>query len=209
MIPAVMAKLSDLLRDLDRALAADDQDTAASVRRTIAEGHPGTPEAAEAHFKLGLFQLFKRQDLDAAATHLREAAKAKHAVWSPQARISLGLILHRQGKFQQAVFELRRVSGMTPPSLITAQAAGLVVLSLRSDGKAQEAERARGQQLDMLDKLTRSLAGEEQAMARFMLGMEHKHDGRRDKAKPLLQAALTGGLPAAEAAVAKRALADL
>ena len=49
----------------------------------------------------------------------------------------------------------------------------------------------------------------DEAMARFMLGMEHKHDGRRDKAKPLLQAALTGGLPAAEAVVATRALADL
>lgn len=204
-----MATLPELLRDLDRALGAGDLDTAASVRRTIAEGHPTAPEAAEARFKLGLHLLFKGRDLEAAAGELREAAKAKHPVWSPQARISLGLILLRQGKFQQAVFELRRVSGQTPPTLVSAQAAGLVVVALRSDKKATEADRARGQQLDLLDKLTRSLTGEEKAMAQFMLGMEHKHDGRRDKARPLLQAALTTGLPGREAEVAKRALAEV
>lgn len=205
-----MARLEELKRDLTRALDAGDTTAAAAVRRTIAEGHPASPDAAEAAFKLGLYLLFKERDLDAAATSLRAAAKAKHPVWSPQARISLGQILMRQGKHQQAVFELRRVASSTTPTLVSAQAAGLVVIALRESGKGPEAERARTQYLDMLDRLTKRAEGAEQALAQHMLGMEHKHDGRRDLAKPLLQAALQSGkLPEAEAAQVKRALKEL
>ena len=89
---AGMAALEQLQRDLDRALEAEDHAAAAAVRRTIVDSYADRPEAAEAAFKLGLFSLFKEKNLDAAEAALRTAAKAKHPVWSPQARISLGVV---------------------------------------------------------------------------------------------------------------------
>ncbi len=205
-----MAQLKDLMRDLGRALQADDHSTAASVRETISAGHPGTPQAAEAGFKLGLYRLFKERNLDQAALSFRAAAKAKHPVWSPQARMALGQILGRQGKVQQAVFELRRVAGMTPPTVITAQAAGLVVLVLREAGNGAEADRARGPQLDILGRLCKNSQGQDLALAQHMLALEHKYDGRRDLAKPLLQQALTSGdLPPAQVAQVEQVLKEL
>lgn len=206
-----MAALKELLSDLARALDANDLAAAAAVRRTIVDNHPDAAEAAEAGFKLGLHLLFKEKDLDAASVALRAAAKAKHPVWSPQARISLGQILMRQGKHQQAVFELRRVAGSTKPTLVSAQAAGLVVIALREAKKGPEAERARAQYLDTLERLTKAdLPGVERALAQHMLALEHKHDGQRRLAKPLLEAALaSGALPQAERAQAEQALKEL
>lgn len=196
--------------DLNRALEADEQSNAASVRETISDGHPGTPEAAEASFKLGLYRLFKERNLDTASVALRVAAKAKHPVWSPQARMALGQILARQGKVQQAVFELRRVAGMSPPTLITAQAAGLTVLVLREADKGTEADRARTQQLDILGRLCKSSQGLDLALAQHMLALEHKYDGHRDLAKPLLQMALSSGnLPEAQGAQVEQILKEL
>lgn len=205
-----MAQLSDLMRDLERALQAQDHGTAAAVRRTIVEGHEGTAEAAEAGFKLGLFHLFKERNLDAAAEALRGAAKAKHPVWSPQARISLGQILARQGKVQQAVFELRRVASLTPPTLVSAQAAGLVVMTLRAAGNSAEAERSRGAYVEALIRLVEAPDAQVRALAQLMLAQEHKYDGRRDMARPLLEKALASkALPEAEAAQASQALKEL
>ena len=106
-----MASLKDLERDLARALKAGDLDQIASVRRTIASGFADTPAAAEANYRLGLDLLFRTKNVDEAAAHLREAAKTKAAPWSIAARVSLGLVMLRQGKAQQAIFELRRVAG--------------------------------------------------------------------------------------------------
>src|SRR5688500_15411197 len=121
-----MATLKDLQRDLARALEAGDPDQIASVRRTIASGFPDTPEAAEANYRLGLDQLFRGKNLEEAAKHLREATKAKAPPWSIASRVSLGLVMLRQGKAQQAIFELRRVAGIKPPTIHSAQAAGFV-----------------------------------------------------------------------------------
>jgi len=205
-----MAQLSDLMRDLDRALKAEDHAGAAAVRRTIMEGHPGTEPAAEAAFKLGLYRLFKEKDLDAAAADLRVAAKAKHAIWSPQARISLGQILARQGKFQQAVFELRRVATRTPVTLVTAQAAGLVVLTLRAAKKGADAERSRAKHLEQLQQLIGASDPHEAALAKYMLALEHKYDGRRDLARPMLEQALASeALTPDEIRQAQQALTEL
>jgi tetratricopeptide (TPR) repeat protein len=205
-----MATLAELARDLDRALELGDLDQASGVRALIAEQHPETPAAAEARFKLGLDALFRQRDPDRAAAHLREAAKAKDARWSQQARISLGLLLLRQGKHQQAVFELRRAAAARPPTVVAAQAAGFVAGALREARQAKEAERARTEQLRLLEGLTASVDPAEAAYAHLLLGVEHKHDGQRALARKHLQAAITGGaLPPAERAHAEKALREL
>ncbi len=205
-----MASLKELVRDLDRALAANHEENANSVRATIAAAFPETPEGAEARYKLGLSALYRAKDLEAAASHFREAAKAKQKTWSHLARTSLGLVLLSQGKHQQAVFELRRAASAQPPSLLVAQAAGMLHGALVEMGNKKEAEKARAQHLKILDDLTRSEDAPTAAMARYRRAMEHKFDGERLPAKQLLAAALEGGhLPPDERASAERALSTL
>lgn len=184
------ASLADLERDLQRALQTDDPDRLDSVRRTIAEGHPETEAGAEAGYRLGLSALFRQQDLDDAVKWMRAAAKAKSETWSPRARTSLGLLLFRQGKVQQAVFELRRVAGRKPATLAVAEALGYMVIVHRETDNPREADRARTEQLKALRALTKDGDPEVSGLAHYMLAMELKFDGERRPAKEHLEAAL-------------------
>ena len=205
-----MTTLQALTGDLDRALALNDLDAAASVRRSIAQLFPATPAGAEASYKLGLEALFRQRNLDAAAEHFRAATKAKVQQWGVPARVSLGLVLLRQAKPQQAIFELRRVASMEPPTAQTAQAAGLVVVALLDSGKGAEADRARQQHRRILERLSKQAEGVERAMGRFMLAMEKKFDGDRAGAKEAFEDALTlAELPDEYREQATRALAEL
>ena len=205
-----MTTLDALTRDLERALAVGDLDTATSVRRTITQLFVETEAGAQASYQLGLEALFRQRNLDAAAEHFRAATKAKVLQWSVPARVSLGMVLLRQGKPQQAVFELRRVASLEPPTAQTAQAAGLVVVALTESGKATEADRARQQHRRLLDRLSRQGSGVDGAVGRFMLAMEKKLDGDRSGAKAALEDALSQAeLPDEYREQAQRALADL
>ena len=205
-----MATLHALSQDLDRALKLSDLEAVASVRRTIAQRFPESPQAAEAHFKLGLDSLFRQHDLDSAAEHLRSAIRTKVPGWAVPARVSLGLVLLKQAKPQQAIFELRRVASLEPPSAQTAQAAGLVVVALQQQGKAPEAERAKQQHRRILERLSAQAEGVDQAVGEFMLGMEKKFDGDRAGAKAALTLAVgRSDLPGEYRTQAEKALADL
>ncbi len=205
-----MATLEALTGDLERALALQDFDTAAAVRRSIAQLFPETPAGAEANYKLGLDALFRHRNLDSAAEHFRAATKAKAPMWGVPARVSLGLVLLRQSKPQQAIFELRRVASVEPPIALSAQAAGMVVVALLEQGKGPEADRARQQHRRILERLTKQEPGVERAVGQFMLGIEKKFDGDRAGAKAALQAALElEHLPDEYRTQAEKALAEL
>lgn len=205
-----MASLDALRGDLDRALELKDYDAAASVRRAIAQLFPDSSAGAEAEYKLGLDALFRQQKLDAAADHFRAATKAKVPAWGLPARLSLGLVLLRQDKPQQALFELRRVASAEPPTVLSAQAAGLVVIALTEQSKPTDADRARQQHRRILDRLTKHATGVDQALAWFMLGMEKKFDGDRPGAREAFDSALAQGhLPNEYVAQARRAITDL
>src|SRR5262249_26631296 len=154
----------------------------ASVRRTIAAQFTDTPAGAEASYKLGLDALFRKRNADEAAEHFRAALKAKSA-WATAARTSLAIVLLRQGKGQQGMFELRKIAGAAPPSIGSAYAQGLLVLALREAKKPQEADKAHEEHKRMLLKVAEASSGEDKALAHFMLGMEHKIDGEREPAK--------------------------
>jgi tetratricopeptide (TPR) repeat protein len=202
-------KLQDLLRDLEGALKASDHDRVASVRRTIVAQYPGTPEGAEASYKLGLDALFRERSPDEAAEHFRAALKAKSS-WAAAARISLAIILLRQGKSQQGMFELRKVVSADPPTIASAYAKGLIVVALREAKNAKEAERAHEEHKKLLSRVAEIATGEDKALAHFMLGMEHKFDGEREPAKKHLCAALeAGGLPERERAQVEAALLEV
>ena len=64
---------------------------------------------AEAHYRLGLYELIQRRDIEQATHHFQESAGLKDPYWSLAARTSLAICLYRQGKTQKALFEFRRV----------------------------------------------------------------------------------------------------
>ncbi len=203
-----MSALEALLRDLQRALKTRDEGQVASVRRTLFEGFPTDKAGAEAGYKLGLYLLFREQQLNQAAEVFRGTAKSKQAPWALMARTSLGQVLLTQGKFQQACFELRKAAN-GGPHMLTAQAKGLLVLALKEAGNGNEAERVREEHLALLDQIGKR-EGPEGAHARFFLGMEYKHDGRRREAKSMLSSALGNPrLPKDAQAAAKAALETL
>ena len=148
-----MASLEQLLKDLERALEIGDLDQVASVRRTIADAAPDVKEGAEAWYKLGLDALFRKGDRNVAAECFRSAAKAKIQPWSSSARVSLGLVLASHEKHQQAAFELRKAIGALGPSLLQAQAFGLLVVVLRQGKQGAEAERARKEHMALLARI--------------------------------------------------------
>lgn len=203
------AKQAELLRDLQRAVERAEPERVEELRRRLVELFPDAPESAEANFRLGLAALLRDKDPDQAEARLRAAIKAPDKALAAQARTHLGMLLFRRGKAQQAVFELRKVAGRSPPDLWSAQALALVHLVFRGQGNAPEAERARAEQLRLLEKLSRG-EGESQAFAHLFLGMELKHDGRRDPARQHLTAAAAHpALPPAEKARARAALDEL
>lgn len=206
---AVAPPLDALKKDVDRAIQSGDPEKIALAWRAIATGHPDSPDGGEAEYRLGLDALFRGRNMEQAAEHFRTAAKTKSAFAMP-ARSSLGMVLMRQGKSQQGIFELRKVAGVTPPTILSVSAWGLLVVAFREANNAREAERARTEHRRLLQKLCESKNGEEAALASFMLGMEHKHDGERAPAKKLLQTALDSGkLPKNETEAAKKALAEV
>ena len=206
-----MTNLASLLSDLERALSAEDLDLVASVRRTICDGHPSSPAAAEASYKLGLDALYRRQDLDGAAEYLREAVRKKDNQWSPAARVSLALVLLSQKKYQQALFELRKAASVQPPTLLSAQAAGLTAVALADAKKpGAEVERAREKAKAILLQLASASDAVTASVAAFMLGVEFKFEGEREKARTWLERALAADqLPAQERRLAEGALQTL
>lgn len=203
------APLKDLLRDLSTALEGGDRERIAQVRRLIAEGYPDTDSGGEARYKLGLDALFFAGDLDAAIEQFRGATKLKSSPWATAARTTMGITLFRQGKLQQAVFELRKVAGIKPPTIASAQALSLVSGFMRQTGNAAEAERARDEAIKILDQLARGTDKAEASLAHFLLGMERKFEGRRDLAKKHLETALAGKLDPTFAGRAQALLSEL
>lgn len=192
-----MTALLELERNLERALSERDLDRVAEARRAIASEHGATDAGAEASYKLGLDALFRGRDLHQAAEHFRAATKAKNE-WGPQARISLALVLLRQGKQQQAIFELRKAAGAKPVSVASASASGFLVIALREANQAKEAARAHADHMKLLAKLAESGVPADRATAHVLLGIEHKFDGTRDAARRHLTIALESGALGAE-----------
>jgi tetratricopeptide (TPR) repeat protein len=204
-----MADLADLKQDLESALTAGDEARARTVRLRIVGAYPESTEAAEASFRLGLDALFRQKAVLEAEQHLRVAAKIKQSEWSPVARLSLGLVLVRQGKLQQGVFELRRVASLKPSNLVSAQAQGFLVLAFQEARKSEEADRARTDFLRVLRELADGGQASERDLAAYMLGMEFKGLGQRDHARRELMRALKGNLPEDTRQSAETALLDL
>jgi tetratricopeptide (TPR) repeat protein len=189
-----MTTLDQLRTDLTNALELGDLARIAEARRAIVQSFPESEAAAEANYKLGLNALFLEGNLEAAIDAFRAAAKVKAGGWNQAARTSLGIALMRDGKPQQAVFELRKAAAQKPPNLAAAQALSIVVTIFRQEKNAKEADRARAEQIKLLEQVASASDPASAALATFFLGVEHKFDGQRELAKKTIQAALAKGL---------------
>lgn len=181
--------MEKLLRDLERMLESADEERVRSVREVLARDFPETEAGAEANYKLGLHSLFRKQDMEEAANFFRLAAKSKQKKWVSPARLSLALLLFRQDKAQQALFELRKLAGQKPPDVQSAQALGFLAMILREQKKTKEAEQTRDEQKKMLLFLSEKGTGD-RALAHYLLAMELKFDGDRGAAKKHFEKAL-------------------
>jgi tetratricopeptide (TPR) repeat protein len=204
------SNLEGLIKQLSAALRQKDAAVINEKRAQLGDQHPDSDAGAEANFRLGISGLMAGQDLEEAIKRLRKASKAKHPIWTPQARLSLGLLLKAQGKEQQAIFELRKVAGAKTASLSAAQALGFMVMMQEDSGNKEEASRTRKQHHDLLAKMVQSEDKEVASLAHYMLGMDHKYDGSRADAKMHLEKAIQcGGLQLEERSRVEEALTSL
>jgi tetratricopeptide (TPR) repeat protein len=204
------SNLEELCADLAHALREKDAARINEIRSQLGEAHSQSDAGAEANFRLGVSGLMAGQDVDQAIARLRQAAKAKHPTWTPQARLSLGLLLKAQGKEQQALFELRKVAMLKTASLASAQALGFMVIMQEDAGQNEEAKRTRSQHHQLLSKLIEGSESEISSLAHYMLGMDLKYTGARQDAKKHLELALKcGGLAEDESARVQDALSTI
>ena len=135
-----MADAESLLQAIRQAEANEDYESLDSLREEYIACAPGSPEATDARYRLGLSYLFRQKNMERAKTVLKDAASDKNHPIAPAARVSYALLLNAQQKRQQAMFELRKLLGAgQPPSVHTASALDFLSLLLRESG-AQSAD---------------------------------------------------------------------
>lgn len=148
-----MPDMDTLLEQIATCEAQSDHDGARAAREALVAEHPDSEAVAEAAYKLGLDDLFRRRDLDAAVQRFKAAVDTKHPYWSKVARVSQGLGLLQQGRRQKAMFELSKVGHSTPPSMHSVTALTLAEQILRDIGNTEEAQRTRDQRIKQLRTL--------------------------------------------------------
>lgn len=195
-----MATVQDRLTEIEGAGA--NLDAVDAARTKLVEEHDGDESAraavAESLYRLGLSALLRKKDLDAATDLFKRAADKKDPQWSPMARTSYALTLHAKQKYQQAVFELRKVIGQ-PGGTPTAHAATAQVLlcTVLRDAKAKpsEIEKADKERITALDALVKAHGAKdaEGAYWRLLLAMAHKEGGSRSECKKQLEAVVAMG----------------
>ena len=123
---------AEALDAIKAAEAGGDPDALEAARKAYLEADDTGATAADVRYRLGLTRLFRHQDVAGALELFKLAANERGAPVSPEARVSLALLLHGQKKTKQAIFELKK---LTPegarPSIHTAQGLDFLALLLR------------------------------------------------------------------------------
>lgn len=127
-----MTTPAEALDAIKSAEAGGDPDVLEAARRAYLEVDDTGATAAEVRYRLGLMRLFRHQDVAGALELFKLAANERGAPISPEARVSLALLMHSQKKTKQAIFELKK---LTPegarPTIHTAQGLDFLALLLR------------------------------------------------------------------------------
>lgn len=190
-----MPSPAEALDAVKAAEAAGEPDALEAARKAYLEVDDSGPTAADVRYRLGLTRLFRHQDVAGALELLKLAANDRGAPVSPEARVSLALLLHGQKKTKQAIFELKKLlpEGVRP-SIHTAQGLDFLALLLReSQAPTNEVMACDRQRLDHLGALAAS-APDQIERAHFMLRIAAAH---------------ADGATAADFALARKKLDDI
>jgi Tfp pilus assembly protein PilF len=186
-----MASVSDLVEQIRQCEAKGDLGGIVKLRARIARDFPGTPQAAEALFRLGVYLLFIENQPEAAKQTFEDAIKTKDPNWSKAARVSLASLYLREQKTQKALLELRKALGeKDPPSIHSVSALSIMEAIHEEAGAAGEARKAKEEKVKHLEQL---LAGSKEnnddlATGFFLVSLAQEHTalGAPATAKSLL-----------------------
>ncbi len=190
-----MTTPAEALQAIKVAEAGGDPDTLEAARKAYLEVDDAGAVAADVRYRLGLMRLFRHQDIAGALELLKLAANERGAPVSPEARVSLALLLHGQKKTKQAIFELKKLlpEGVRP-SIHSAQGLDFLALLLReSQTPTNEVMACDRQRLEHLEALA-AAAADPIERAHFMLRIAAAH---------------ADGATAADFALARKKLEDI
>ncbi len=171
-----MSTPAEALDAIKAAEAAGDPDALEAARKAYLEVDGTGATAADVRYRLGLMRLFRHQDAAGALELFKLAANERGAPVSPEARVSLALLLHGQKKTKQAIFELRKLlpEGVRP-SIHTAQGLDFLSLLLReAQAPTTEVMACDRQRLEHLGALS-AAAADPVERAHFMLRVAAAH----------------------------------
>jgi|GEM_PF-4052683 len=117
-----------------------------TLRAQIARDYPGTQEAAEALYRIGLYFLFIEQRFDAAKQTFEQVLTIADNVWVHAARVSFATLLLREDKPQKALLELRKVT-QSAPSVHTISAFSVMELIYEQHKQAGEIQGIKEQKI--------------------------------------------------------------
>lgn len=212
-----MDLLNTLLQNVSAAEAAQDFDAMREARNRIVEGYPGSVEAAEALYKVGLDSLFRQRDIVQSIAVMEQAAKCAHPFWAAAARTSLALCYVHQRRIQKALFELRKVAYVREPSAHSITALSFMETVLMDEQKPQEAAKIRKDRVLQLEEMlhahrTGTLRIAERAHYLHQLALALADNKERARAKAAIEEALALGAEAVGAELTqtlKKALQEL
>lgn len=209
-----MPELAELHQQIRASEAKGDLAAITKLRAQIARDFPGTPDAAEALFRLGLFFLFAQGDIAAAMQTFEEAIKCKDPQWSKAARVSLASLYLREDKPQKALLELRRALGTNEPASVhTISALSIIELIHDKAGDASLAREAKHEKVKHLQTVIAEAreAKDDATLAYFLvsLGAELLLLNEGKAAMVLYKEVVEMGAPRAGEAMSKEAAAAL
>ena len=144
----------------ETSLDAQEIEKIAERYRSTLQEDASVEVLAEAHYRLGLYELIQRRSLEQATHHFQESAGLKDPYWSLAARTSLAICLYRQGKTQKALFEFRRVGLSEVVNEHSVNALLMMGRLLRDDGDQEESSRAFAEGLKRIKSALKSKPAE-------------------------------------------------
>lgn len=193
-----MADLEALKNQIREHEARNDLRGITKLRAQIARDFPGTSDAAESLFRMGLYFLFVESNVPAAMQTFEEAIKTKDKQWSLAARVSLASLYLREEKPQKALLELRKAIGNDEtPSVHTLSALSIMELVLEREEKHGEVKEVKEKKLEHYAQLSEVARRDRDdfSLAFFLLGWGEELVSlhRPGDAKPLADEALAMG----------------
>lgn len=183
-----MTTLSELLEAVKACDNNKEYQKMLTLRAQIAKDYPGTQEAAEALYRIGLYFLFVEQHFDAAKQTFEQVLTMSDNVWVHAARVSFATLLLREEKPQKALLELRKVT-QSSPSIHTISAFSVMELIYEQQQQAGEIQGIKEQKIKHYQTLIQNIKNQQPIQDPALLAYYLVHCGFEQQALLLYQEA--------------------